>query len=186
MKSKERIYSTSNPRRCKAVAFKFHILYLEKNHIFESHHLYTWKNSLLSWNSTLTTCNTCWYFSIYFKSFFISYSINWFHKPWKWKVKVKSLSGPNLCDPVDCSLLGSSIHVILQARILEWVVISFSRGSSLPRDRTQVSHIVGKRFNLWATRNRLQFNICQPLVCILSEKSPLERTAKEACFFLKR
>ena len=41
-----------------------------------------------------------------------------------------------LCNPVDCSLPGSSIHGILQARILEWVAISFSRGSSQPRDRT--------------------------------------------------
>ena len=41
---------------------------------------------------------------------------------------------PTLCDPVDCSLPGSSVHGILQARVLEWVAISFSRGSSLPRD----------------------------------------------------
>ena len=45
-----------------------------------------------------------------------------------------ALSCPTLCDPVDCSLPGSSIHGILQARILEWVAISFSRGSSLHRD----------------------------------------------------
>ena len=51
---------------------------------------------------------------------------------------------PTLCDPVDCSSAGSSIHGILQARILEWVAISFSRGSSPPRDWTQVSRIVGK------------------------------------------
>ena len=43
---------------------------------------------------------------------------------------------------------GSSVHGILQARILEWVAISVSRGSSQPRDRTQVSHIAGRRFNL--------------------------------------
>ena len=54
--------------------------------------------------------------------------------------------------PVDCSPSGSSIHGILQARILEGVAISFSRGSSWPRDRTQVSHIAGRCFNLWATR----------------------------------
>ena len=53
-----------------------------------------------------------------------------------------------LCDPVDHSPPGSSVHGILQARILEWVAISFSRGSSQPRDRTQVSCIAGKRFNL--------------------------------------
>ena len=53
-----------------------------------------------------------------------------------------------LCDPVDYNPLGFSIHGILQARILEWVAISFSRGSSRPRDRTQVSRIGGRRFNL--------------------------------------
>ena len=45
----------------------------------------------------------------------------------------------SLCDPVDCSLPGSSVHRILQARILQWVAISYSRGSSQPRDWTLVS-----------------------------------------------
>ena len=61
-------------------------------------------------------------------------------------------SCPTLCDPVDCSPPGSSIHGILLARILAWVAISFSRGSSRPRDWTQVCLISGRRFNLWATR----------------------------------
>ena len=60
-----------------------------------------------------------------------------------------------LCDPVDCSLPSSSVRGILQARILEWVAISFSRGSSWPRDRTRISRIGGRRFNLWATREAL-------------------------------
>ena len=60
-----------------------------------------------------------------------------------------------LCDPMDCSLPGSSIHEIFQARVLEWVAISFSRGSSQPRDRTLVSRITGRRFKLWATREAL-------------------------------
>ena len=60
-------------------------------------------------------------------------------------------SCPTLCDPVDCSTPGSSVHGILQARILEWVAISFSRGSPRPRDRTQVSRIAGRHFTLWAT-----------------------------------
>ena len=60
-----------------------------------------------------------------------------------------------LCNPVDCSLPGSSVHGILQARILEWVAISFSRGSSQPRDRTWVSRIGGRCFNLSATREAL-------------------------------
>ena len=61
-------------------------------------------------------------------------------------------SCPTLCDPMDCSLPGSSLHGILQARVLEWVAISFSGGSSGHRDRTQVFCIPGRRFNLWATR----------------------------------
>ena len=51
-----------------------------------------------------------------------------------------------LCDPMDCSPPGSSVHEIFQARILEWVAISFSRGSSQPRDRTQVSCTAGRSF----------------------------------------
>ena len=61
-------------------------------------------------------------------------------------------SCPILCDPMDCNLPDCSIHGILQARVLEWVAISFSRGSSQPRDRTLVSHIVGRHFSIWATR----------------------------------
>ena len=57
-----------------------------------------------------------------------------------------------LCDPMDCSLPGSSVHGIFQARVLEWVAISFSRGSSPPRDQTWVSRIVGRCFTIWATR----------------------------------
>ena len=53
---------------------------------------------------------------------------------------------------MDCSPPGSSVHGILQARILEWVAISFSRGSSQPRDWTWVSCIAGRCFILWATR----------------------------------
>ena len=57
-----------------------------------------------------------------------------------------------LCNPMHCSLPASSLHGILQVRILEWVAISFSRGSSWPRDLTRVSCIAGRCFNLWATR----------------------------------
>ena len=48
------------------------------------------------------------------------------------------------CDPTDYSPQGSSVHGILQARILGWVAIPFSRGSSRPRDRTHVSRIAGR------------------------------------------
>ena len=57
-----------------------------------------------------------------------------------------------LCDPMDCSLPGSSVRGILQARILQWVAISFSRRSSQPRDRSWVSRIAGRCFTIWATR----------------------------------
>ena len=52
----------------------------------------------------------------------------------------------------DCSLSDFFVHGILQARILEWVVVPFSRGSFQPRDWTQVFHIAGEFFNIWATR----------------------------------
>ena len=71
------------------------------------------------------------------------------------KVKVKLLSCPTFCHPVDCNWPGSSIHGIFQARILEWVAIFFSRGSSWHRDWTQVSRIAGKLFTLWATGEHL-------------------------------
>ena len=83
-------------------------------------------------------------------------------------IKVKSESEvaqscPTLCDPMDCSLPGSSIHGIFQARVLEWVAISFSRGFSWPRDWTQVSCIAGRHFTIWATREVLQQGSC--IVC---------------------
>ena len=67
-----------------------------------------------------------------------------------------------LCDPIDCSPLGFSVHGILQARILEWVAISFSRGSSQPRDWTWVSCTTGRHFTIWATREAYA---CLPVTC---------------------
>ena len=57
-------------------------------------------------------------------------------------------SYPTLCDPVDCSPPGSSVMGILQAGIVEWVTMLFSRGSSQPRDQTQVSCIAGRFFTI--------------------------------------
>ena len=65
-------------------------------------------------------------------------------------------SCPTLCDPMGCSLQGSSVHGIFQARVLEWVAISFSRGSSQLRDRSRVSRIAGRHFTVWATREPLK------------------------------
>ena len=67
-------------------------------------------------------------------------------------VKWKSLNCFWLCLPMDYT-----VHGILQARILEWVAISFSRGSSQPRDQTQVFHITGRFFTNWATREARRY-----------------------------
>ena len=61
----------------------------------------------------------------------------------------KSLSRVQLCNPMDYSLQGSSVHGILQVRILELVAIPFSRGSSQPKDRTQFSHTADRFFTIW-------------------------------------
>ena len=66
-----------------------------------------------------------------------------------------SILSNSLC-PMDCSPWGSSIHGILQAKILEWVAISFSRGSTWPRDWTQVSCFAGGFFTVWATTETLE------------------------------
>ena len=69
------------------------------------------------------------------------------------KVKVKvAQSCPTLCD-----LMDYTVHGILQARILEWVALPFSRESSQPRDRTQVSRIAGRFFTSWATRKAQEY-----------------------------
>ena len=65
-----------------------------------------------------------------------------------------------LCDPMDCSLPGSSVHRILQARILEWVAIPFFRGSSQPWDKTQVSGIAGRFFTIRAMNEAHQKSAC--------------------------
>ena len=75
-----------------------------------------------------------------------------------------------LCDPMDCSLPGSSIHGIFQARVLEWVAISFSRGSSQPRDRTWVSHIVGRCFAIWATTREVMGGTLILILCLWQNK----------------
>ena len=86
----------------------------------------------------------------------------WTIKKAEW-LKVSQFCLTDSCDPMDCSLTGSSIHSILQARTLEWVAISFSRGSSQPRNRILVSCIAGKKaehwriyaFELWCWRRLL-------------------------------
>ena len=80
-----------------------------------------------------------------------------------------SQSCPTLCDLTDCNLPGSSIRGIFQARILEWVAISFSRGFSKTRDWTWVSRIVDRCFTIWATK---EVNV--PLVSLIFLKISLD------------
>ena len=75
-----------------------------------------------------------------------------------WLVLVSQLC-LTLCDPMDRSPPGSSVHGILQARILEWVAISFSGGSSQPRDWAQVSCIASRLSTDWATKEDLIYCI---------------------------
>ena len=101
--------------------------------------------------------------------------IKWKKKHLKWCRKKKHLTNVQgclammkllvaqscltLCDPMNGSLPGSSVLGILQTRILEWVDISFSRGSSQPRDQTLVSCITGTFFTIWPPgRNVSQCN----------------------------
>ena len=107
--------------------------------------LFTFVNTIVMWLTVFMIYTWLAYFSTNFK--FPLY----FNEYWKWKV-LGTQSCPTLYDPMDCSPPSSSVHGILQARILECVVIPFSRGSSWTRDWSQVSHIAGIFFTIWATR----------------------------------
>ena len=91
---------------------------------------------------------------IYFPNIFFRNQANWEltlcmwkHSFWWSKMSV-GWSCPTLWDLMNCSRPGSSVHGILQARILEWVAISFSKGPSWSRDRIQVSYIAGGFFTV--------------------------------------
>ena len=90
------------------------------------------------------------------------------------KKKVEVLvtqSCPILCNPIDCSPPGSSIHGISQARILEWVAVPFSSGSSQPRDRTWASPLQADSLLVWATREAshwIEYSFCKKRSCCLT------------------
>ena len=92
-----------------------------------------------------------------------------YSEKWKWKEVAQSCQ--TLCDPMDCSPAGSSVHGISQARILEWVTISFARWSSRPRDGTRVSHTVEslgtstRRFQRRSMTVQMQWEKAGPRVC---------------------
>ena len=76
---------------------------------------------------------------------------------------------PTLCDPVDCSPPASSVHGIFPARILEWVAMSSSRGSSQPRDQTCISQVsCFSRQVLYHQHHLGSFTKYSPLLCIIS------------------
>ena len=117
-------------------------------------HSWTWLKQL-SMHAQLCSSELFYYMvSSYFRP---QYKFLWDFKG-RNEVKVKTLSCVQLCKPIDCSLPGSSVHGIFQAIVLEWIAISFSRGSSQPRAQTRVSHIVDRPFTVWATRE-----VCETL-----------------------
>ena len=99
-------------------------------------------------------------------------------------------SCPTLCDPMDCSLPGSSIHGIFQARILEWVAVSFSRRSSRHTVWTRVSHIVGRCFTVWATREEYgrlgPYTSPNTILSSFSLPIPWLNGIREGCFLIKK
>ena len=76
-----------------------------------------------------------------------------------WEALLLTWSEVNLTQlcPTLCNPMGYAVYGILQARILEWVAFPFSRGSSQPRDQTQVSCIAGGFFTSWATREAQEY-----------------------------
>ena len=88
-----------------------------------------------------------------------------------WSTRKKESESSQLCQPlwypIVCSLPGSSIHGLFQARILEWVAISSPRGSSQPRDETQVSRIAGRFYTVWPTSSVQFSSVAQscPTLC---------------------
>ena len=84
---------------------------------------------------TASSNKTCWSYSLLYSQC-LGKVLAHSKDSMKWRSEVAQLC-PTLCDPIDCSLPGFSIHGIVQARVLEWVAISFSRGSSWHRNQTR-------------------------------------------------
>ena len=80
-------------------------------------------------------------------------------------------SCPTLCGPMDCSLPGSSLHGILQVRVLEWVAISSSRGSSQPRDRTQSPAFQADTLTSGPQSSQSCLTLCDPMDCSIPGSS---------------
>ena len=129
---------------------------ISQNHYYKTPH-YPFQVDTQSWGPYPTVTPFAWQSNKAILTNFTQNSVSeiWFSVEYRDQILLQksevAQSRLTLCDPM-CSLPGFSVHGIFQARVLEWVDISFSRGSSQPRDQTRVSHIVGRRFTLWATR----------------------------------
>ena len=87
-----------------------------------------------------------------------------------------------LCKPMDCGPQGSSVHGILQARVLEWIAIPFSRGSFQPRYETWVSCIAGRFFTIWATE-KIQYTYMH--IYIYAQALLQKKSFSDVCSFIK-
>ena len=116
-------------------------------------------------------------------SFFLQRNAN----PVSWKKeKEVSESCLTLCDPKDCSLPGSSIHGIFQARVMEWVAISFSSRSSWPRDQTRVSYIVRGHFSNSEPLGKPSFMLgISNWDCLISKKGRIKQKFFENILMLQ-
>ena len=93
-----------------------------------------------------------------------------------------------LCNPMHCSLPGSPVHEVFQARILQWVAISFSMGSSWPRDQTHVSSvscIAGGFFTCWAIKEEIHYKYNQKLKSDFQKKLIQGRNLEEDILLLE-
>ena len=117
-------------------------IFLKQSHQSCINFINHFKNQLFNFLILYVVCFLLFYFCFYPTSFLLlSLGLKW---------SEVAQSYPTLCNPIDCSLPGSSIHGIFQAIVLEWIAIFFSRGSSQPRAQTRVSRIVDRRFTVWA------------------------------------
>ena len=90
-----------------------------------------------------------------------------------------------LCNLMDCSLPGSSIQGIFQARVLEWVAISLYRGSSWPRDWTRVSRITGSCFTVWAISEVIIYWVAILFINLLPKSASVFQFGNEYCVLKK-
>ena len=138
---------------CPSVTLMCPFIWLSPNCLHREHLLGTKKSVSFPtklpvyWEATLPRSLQKNYSTICNRGFISFHSVV---ESWRGEVKVAQ-SCQTLCDPMGYTVLG-----IVQARILEWVTFPFSRGSSQPRDQTQVSHTAGRFFPSWATREAHQ------------------------------